>query len=118
MTKTNIPRNCEACNREIKTGSVCNPCRLRKCRGELIAGEVCGVCGIDQPRVLRWHRFIDKTVALCANHDALAGKVARPYQAFLAEAMAYHRELTPIAARVGARPQPAAPKPSHLSIVR
>jgi hypothetical protein len=47
------------------------------------------VCGIDQPRMLRWRRFTDDTVALCANHDALAGRRALTVDAFLAEASAY-----------------------------
>jgi hypothetical protein len=72
----------------MKSGRRCPACRVRKCRGSIIDGETCGVpsCGIAHPRVLRWHRFTDETVALCANHAALAGRRPIEWQAFQAEA--------------------------------
>jgi hypothetical protein len=88
MTMTIPAKPCSICQRPTIT-SICGPCRVRKCRGALIDGEACRVCGIDQPRMLRWHRFEDETVALCANHDALAGRQAITLDAFLAEASAY-----------------------------
>jgi hypothetical protein len=83
------PVPCEGCDRPVQSGRRCPACRVRKCRGALIDGEACRVCGIDQPRMLRWHRFTDDTVALCGSHDALAGRQAITVAAFLAEASAY-----------------------------
>jgi hypothetical protein len=68
----------------VQSGRYCPACRVRKCRGATIEGERCGIpgCGIDHPRVLRWHRFDDATVALCANHDALAGRRPMTWAAY------------------------------------
>ena len=87
MTKTTTI--CEGCDiNPITTGTRCTACRVRKCRGTLIDGETCGItgCGIDHPRVLRWHRFSDTTIALCANHSALAGRRPLQWSAFKAQA--------------------------------
>lgn len=101
MTETNhIPRlrraqptatACSGCGRRLEpgVGFWCPTCRTRKHRGALITGECCAVqgCGIDSPRVLRWHRFADDTLPLCANHEALAGRRSINWAAFHAEAL-------------------------------
>jgi hypothetical protein len=84
------PVPCEVCRTPVQGGVRCVGCRLRKCRGTLIEGQTCGIlgCGIDHPRVLRWHRFSDATIALCANHDALAGRAPTTWVAFRDQAAA------------------------------
>jgi hypothetical protein len=84
------PTLCQGnCGRLLTSGFWCTACRLRKCRGSIVTGEACAVhgCGVDSPRVLRWHRFTDDTRALCANHDALAGRRALTWAVFEAEAI-------------------------------
>jgi hypothetical protein len=80
MIKTKFQRPlvpCECCGMVPVRSGCCGGCRVRKCRGASIDGEACSIpgCGINQPRVLRWHRFTDETIALCANHSALAGRI-------------------------------------------
>jgi hypothetical protein len=83
------PVPCQGCRIVlVQSGRRCAACRTRKCRGALIDGEACGVCGIDLPRVLRWHRFTDATVALCANHEALAGRRPTSWALFRDQASA------------------------------
>jgi hypothetical protein len=83
-------------------GSLCNACSQRRLRGALIDGERCAVpsCALALPRVLRWHRFGEHEVALCANHDALIGRRPLSLEAFLAEAERFASELTPAAPAV------------------
>jgi hypothetical protein len=84
------PVPCEGCGaRLVQSGTRCPGCRVRKCRGASFYGHACAVegCGIDSPRVLRWHRFTDRTVALCANHSALAGRQPLAFAAFHALAL-------------------------------
>lgn len=97
---------CETCRTRLTpSGSMCNPCRVRKNRGALIDGERCAVpsCGIALPRVLRWQRFGGETVALCANHAALVGRREIGFEAFIAEASEHERELTPLPPEVRLR---------------
>jgi hypothetical protein len=81
---------CDTCQLVPVFAGSCVGCRVRRTRGAGIDGERCCVpsCGIDQPRVLRWHRFTDETVALCANHSALAGRRPLTSAKFLAESAA------------------------------
>ena len=94
MRKTSAKSLCNVCE-IVPSSGTCVGCRVRRARGSGIDGERCAVgsCGIDQPRVLRWHAFRDETLPLCANHSALAGR--RPLNAadFLAEASAWRLVL-------------------------
>jgi hypothetical protein len=93
LTKTKFQRPrpdpvpCQGCSLVlVQSGRKCAACRTRKCRGATIDGEACGICGLRLPRLLRWHRFTDATVALCANHDALAGRRPISWDAYRAQA--------------------------------
>jgi hypothetical protein len=83
MTKTMT--TCGICKLTPVRAGNCPACRVRKCRGAGIDGERCSVpgCAVDHPRVLRWHRFTDRTVALCANHEALAGRRPLSWSTYL-----------------------------------
>jgi hypothetical protein len=84
------PIPCEGCGVVlVQSGRRCPGCRIRKCRGSAFSGHACGIvgCGVDSPRVLRWHRFVDATVPLCANHSALAGRRPISWTVFMAEAL-------------------------------
>lgn len=84
------PVPCEVCRLvPVQSGTVCAGCRVRKCRGTTIAGNECAICGVDNPRVLRWHRFTDRMVALCANHSALVGRTRISFVAYEALARAH-----------------------------
>lgn len=78
------------CGRILERGFWCSTCRLRKHRGAMVVvGASCSIhgCPVDSPRVLRKHRFIDATIVLCANHEALAGRRPIAWANFHAEAI-------------------------------
>lgn len=82
------PTPCQGgCGTILDRGFWCTGCRLRKCRGSVVSGATCSVpdCAIDHPRALRWHRFTDEHLIVCANHSALAGRRPLTWPAFLAE---------------------------------
>jgi hypothetical protein len=87
---TPAPVPCETCRAvPVKLGGSCVGCRLRRCRGTIVDDASCAVpgCPVYHPRMLRWHRFTDDHVVLCANHSALAGRRPITWNGFRAEAL-------------------------------
>lgn len=81
------PYPCSTCPKLIREGRTCGACRLRKCRGSTVEGAACRApgCSVDDPRMLRRHRFADGVRIVCANHSAIVGRRPLVWAAFLDE---------------------------------